>query len=144
MRACASVLVDVPLSDALSCLRCRALADPAPIWAGQSEAARVQTGRPGWCAPRDMPKLTRALDAADVSRVIEMAWEDRTPFEAIKTQFGLDEAAVTALMRQQLKPGSFRRWRDRVHGRKTKHAAMQPIALERDYRHQARHRTPQR
>ena len=55
-----------------------------------------------------MPKPTHVLDAADVSRVIEMAWEDRTPFKAIKTQFGLDEAAVIALMRQQLKPGSFR------------------------------------
>ena len=52
-----------------------------------------------------MPKpATRALDTVDVSRVIEMAWEDRTPFEAIETQFGLDEAAVIALMRQQLKP----------------------------------------
>ena len=77
-----------------------------------------------------MPKSTHVLDAADVSRVIEMAWEDRTPFEAIKTQFRLDEAAVIALMRQQLKPGSFRLWRERVHGRKTKHATMRPIALE--------------
>ena len=91
-----------------------------------------------------MPKPTHALDAADVSRVIEMAWEDRTPFEAIKTQFGLDEAAVIALMRQQLKPGSFRLWRDRVQGRKTKHAAMRPVALEGHHRHQARHRTTQR
>jgi uncharacterized protein (TIGR03643 family) len=91
-----------------------------------------------------MPNPPLALDAADVSRVIEMAWEDRTPFEAIKTQFGLDEAAVIALMRQQLKPGSFRLWRDRVQGRKTKHAAMQPPALEGGHRHQARHRTPQR
>ena len=91
-----------------------------------------------------MPKPTRALDAADVSRVIEMAWEDRTPFEAIKTQFGLDEAAVIALMRQQLKPGSFRLWRERVHGRKTKHATLRPIVLEGGHRHQARHRTPQR
>ena len=77
-----------------------------------------------------MPKPTCALDAADVSRVIEMAWEDRTPFDAIKTQFGLDEAAVIVLMRQQLKPGSFRLWRDRVHGRKTKHAAMRPDGLK--------------
>lgn len=69
-----------------------------------------------------MPNTTIALEAADVSRVIEMAWEDRTPFEAIKTQFGLDEAAVIALMRQQLKRGSFRLWRDRVRGRRTKHA----------------------
>jgi uncharacterized protein (TIGR03643 family) len=91
-----------------------------------------------------MPKPTRALDAAEVSRVIEMAWEDRTPFDAIETQFALDEAAVIALMRQQLKPRSFRLWRDRVHGRKTKHAAMRPVALKDGYRHQARHRTPQR
>ena len=91
-----------------------------------------------------MPKPTRTLDVADVSRVIEMAWEDRTPFEAIKTQFGLDEAAVIALMRQQLKLGSFRLWRKRVHGRKTKHAAMRPVALKGDHRHQARQRTPQR
>jgi len=91
-----------------------------------------------------MPKPTRALDAADVSRVIEMAWEDRTPFEAIKAQFELDEAAVIALMRQQLKPGSFRLWRARVQGRRTKHAALRPVDLEGGHRHQARHRTPQR
>ena len=91
-----------------------------------------------------MPKLTRALDAADASRVIEMAWEDRTPFEAIKTRFELDEAAVIALMRRQLKPGSFRLWCERVHGRKTKHATRQPAALAGGHRHQARHRTPQR
>ena len=91
-----------------------------------------------------MPKPTRALDAADVSRVIELAWEDRTPFEAIKAQFELDEAAVIALMRQQLKPGSFRLWRARVQGRRTKHAALRPVDLEGGHRHQARHRTPQR
>ncbi|MDZ7589643.1 MAG: TIGR03643 family protein [Rubrivivax sp.] len=91
-----------------------------------------------------MPKPARALDAADVSRVIEMTWEERTAFEAIETQFGLDEAAVIALMRQQPEPGSFRLWRDRAQGRKTKHAAMRPIALKGGYRHQARHRTPQR
>lgn len=91
-----------------------------------------------------MPKPIRALDAADVSRVIEMAWEDRTPFEAIETQFGLDETAVIALLRRQLKPGSFRLWRDRVQGRRTKHAALRPMALEGAHRHRARHRTPQR
>ena len=91
-----------------------------------------------------MPKPTRALNAADVSRLIEMAWEDRTPFEAIKAQFELDEAAVIALMRQQLKPGSFRLWRVRVQGRRTKHAALRPAVLQGGHRHQARHRTPQR
>jgi uncharacterized protein (TIGR03643 family) len=91
-----------------------------------------------------MSKPILTLDAADISRVIEMAWEDRTPFEAIKTQFGLDEAAVIALMRQQLKRGSFRLWRDRVEGRKTKHEALRPASLHSSHRHQARHRTPQR
>jgi uncharacterized protein (TIGR03643 family) len=91
-----------------------------------------------------MSKPIRTLDAADISRVIEMAWEDRTPFEAIKTQFALDEAAVIALMRQQLKRGSFRLWRDRVQGRKTKHEALRPASLHNSHRHQARHRTPQR
>ncbi len=83
-------------------------------------------------------------DAATLSRVIEMAWEDRTPFEAIQTQFALDEAAVIALMRRQLKPGSFRLWRERVRGRKTKHAALRPAEMTGGHRHQARHRPPQR
>ena len=68
--------------------------------------------------------LGLTLDAASLSRIIEMAWEDRTPFEAIKTQFALDEAAVKLLMRQRLKPGSYRLWRQRVQGRKAKHAVM--------------------
>ncbi len=58
-----------------------------------------------------------------LDRVIEMAWEDRTPFEAIEYQFGLLEKDVISLMRQSLKPVSFRTWRKRVSGRKTKHAA---------------------
>lgn len=84
------------------------------------------------------------LDAAAVSRVIEMAWEDRTPFEAILAQFELPEAAVIALMRRNLKPGSFRLWRRRVHGRATKHATLRPASMAGGQRHQARHRTPQR
>lgn len=61
------------------------------------------------------------LTAQDIDRVIEMAWEDRTTFEAIESQFGLPEASVIALMRSELKPGSFRAWRKRVSGRQTKH-----------------------
>lgn len=57
-----------------------------------------------------------------------MAWEDRVPFEAIESQFGLNEAAVVALMRAQLKPGSYRLWRRRVQGRKSKHAALPLLA----------------
>ena len=96
------------------------------------------------CVPCGMPNPPRAIDAAAVSRVIEMAWEDRTPFEAIETQFGLDESAVIALMRRQLKPGSFRLWRCRVQGRASKHAALRPVALAASHRHQARHRLTSR
>lgn len=61
------------------------------------------------------------MNAIDLDRIIEMAWEDRTPFDAIKSQFGVDEASVIALMRKNLKRSSFERWRKRVTGRKTKH-----------------------
>ena len=61
---------------------------------------------------------------ADLSRMIEMAWEDRTPFEAIEREFGLNESAVIRLMRQNLKSGSFKLWRKRVAGRKTKHLQL--------------------
>lgn len=57
------------------------------------------------------------LSAVDKDRIIEMAWEDRTPFEAILFQFGLSEAEVIELMRQQLKGSSFRLWRERVNSR---------------------------
>ncbi len=60
----------------------------------------------------------------DIDRIIEMAWEDRTPFEAIEAQFGLPEAEVIALMRRHMKASSFRTWRARVSGRKTKHAGL--------------------
>ena len=63
------------------------------------------------------------LPSEDLDRIIEMAWEDRTPFEAIEFQFGLSEPQVIALMRQQMKASSFKLWRKRVSGRKTKHAA---------------------
>jgi uncharacterized protein (TIGR03643 family) len=52
-----------------------------------------------------------------------MAWEDRTSFEAIQYQFGLSEKEVIELMRKEMKQSSFRMWRKRVSGRKTKHAA---------------------
>ena len=61
------------------------------------------------------------LSARDIDRVIEMAWEDRTPFGAITFQFGLKEQEVIELMRREMKPSSFRMWRKRVQGRATKH-----------------------
>ncbi|MFN3640342.1 MAG: TIGR03643 family protein [Flavobacterium sp.] len=60
----------------------------------------------------------------DIDRIIEMAWEDRTPFDAIKAQFNLAEQEVITLMRRELKPSSFRNWRARVQGRKTKHLQL--------------------
>jgi uncharacterized protein (TIGR03643 family) len=62
-----------------------------------------------------------SLDPQTVNRVIEMAWEDRTPFSAIEFQFGLQEKEVIALMRREMKRSSFKMWRRRVSGRKTKH-----------------------
>ena len=88
----------------------------------------------------DKPKAAQAaravLDAADISRVIEMAWEDRTSFDAIEQQFGLNEAAVIALMRRQLQRSSFKMWRERVTGRATKHAALRSPEVT---RHRASH-----
>lgn len=73
------------------------------------------------------------LDAVQLSRVIEMAWEDRTPFEAIEHSYALDETAVIKLMRQTLKPSSFRLWRQRVTNRATKHQAKRPFDVGRAY-----------
>ncbi len=61
------------------------------------------------------------LSEMDIDRIIEMAWEDRTPFDAIKLQFGLNEQAVRNLMRKELKASSYKRWRVRVEACKTKH-----------------------
>ena len=62
----------------------------------------------------------------DIDRIIEMAWEDRTPFEAIEYQFGLKENDVRKIMRKNLKRSSFELWRERVKGRKTKHSKTNP------------------
>lgn len=70
-----------------------------------------------------MPTVLPQEPQADLSRIIEMAWEDRTSFEAIESQFGLNESAVIALMRRHVTPSSFRMWRKRVSGRLTKHAS---------------------
>ena len=64
------------------------------------------------------------MEIIDVDRIIEMCWEDRTPFEAIEHQFGLTEEDAIKIMRYNLKPKSFKVWRKRVSGRKTKHMAL--------------------
>jgi len=72
------------------------------------------------------------LSATDKDRIIEMAWEDRTPFEAILFQFGLTEAEVIELMRQQLKGSSFRLWRERVNsGVSQKHLKKRSAEIDR-------------
>lgn len=61
------------------------------------------------------------LEVADLDRIIQMAWEDRTPFDAIHAQFGISEPATITLMRTTMKRSSFKMWRKRVQGRATKH-----------------------
>ena len=65
--------------------------------------------------------IDKHIDQIDLERIIEMAWEDRTPFEAINFQFNLKESDVIQLMRSNLKRSSFNNWRKRVSGRKLKH-----------------------
>ncbi|MGP5210637.1 TIGR03643 family protein [Psychrobacter alimentarius] len=77
--------------------------------------------------------VDRVLDEVQVSRVIEMAWEDRTPFGAIEHSYGLSEPDVIKLMRQELKPSSFRLWRQRVSNRATKHEAKRSFDVGRAY-----------
>ena len=66
----------------------------------------------------------KELPAQDKDRIIEMAWEDRTPFEAITAQFGLTESDTIELMRREMKRSSFNMWRERVQGRETKHEKL--------------------
>ncbi len=77
--------------------------------------------------------MSQVLTEEDISRVIEMAWEDRTPFEAIELQFGLSEPGVITLMRSHIKPSSFRLWRKRVSGRSSKHLKIRNPAISRGY-----------
>jgi uncharacterized protein (TIGR03643 family) len=78
-------------------------------------------------------RAPKSLSEADLSRLIEMAWEDRTPFDAIEQNFGLSEAQVIAIMRTELKRSSFNLWRKRVTGRATKHLALRSKLVTRAY-----------
>ena len=73
-----------------------------------------------------MKKLIQKYELTDrdINRIIEMAWEDRTPFEAIEVQFGLKEAEVIQLMKKQMRLNNWKKWRARVQGRKTKHRKL--------------------
>jgi uncharacterized protein (TIGR03643 family) len=74
-----------------------------------------------------------SFTADEVSRIIEMAWEDRTPFEAIFHQFDLNESQVIALMKQSLRRQSYKLWRRRVTGRVTKHLKIRNPEIIRGY-----------
>ena len=75
------------------------------------------------------------MKESDISRIIEMAWEDRTPFDAILDAYGLSEREVKALMKSQLKFSSYRLWRKSVTGRKTKHISRRNFIF-------GRHKSP--
>ncbi len=77
--------------------------------------------------------VTEHLSSSDISRVIEMAWEDRTPFEAIEILYSINESMVIKLMRYHLKSRSFKVWRKRVTGRKTKHMMRRSPEVSRGY-----------
>lgn len=69
----------------------------------------------------------------DLSRIIEMAWEDRTPFEAIENLYGLNQHQLIELMRKELKRSSFELWRKRTTGRTTKHLKLRSPEINRGY-----------
>ena len=75
--------------------------------------------------------MKKEFTEIELDRIIEMAWEDRTPFEAIRFQFGISEQETIEIMRKEMKPSSFRMWRARVQGRATKHAKLRSGAVGR-------------
>lgn len=75
--------------------------------------------------------MSSKLNSADIDRIIEMAWEDRTPFDAITYQFGMSEQEVKAIMLKHLKLSSYKLWRKRVQSRATKHLAKRNFVVGR-------------
>ena len=75
------------------------------------------------------------MNKSDISRIIEMAWEDRTPFEAIEATYNLSEKEVKDLMKKEMKYSSYKLWRQRVYGRKTKHLSKRSFVF-------GRHKSP--
>lgn len=73
----------------------------------------------------------KEFTAIEIDRIIEMAWEDRTPFEAIRYQFNISEQETIELMRKEMKKSSFQMWRARVQGRTTKHAKLRVNGIDR-------------
>tara|TARA_B100000678_G_scaffold229520_1_gene197743 strand:- start:6 stop:281 length:276 start_codon:yes stop_codon:yes gene_type:complete len=73
----------------------------------------------------------KSKNLEEIDRIIEMAWEDRTPFEAIFNQFEINEKDLIGIMRNNLKKSSFKLWRERVSGRKTKHSKLRENSIDR-------------
>jgi uncharacterized protein (TIGR03643 family) len=84
--------------------------------------------------------MKQEFTEAEIDRIIGMAWEDRTTFDVIKDQFGINESEVVKIMRANMKPSSFKMWRERVHGRKTKHRAKAEKDMDRFKSNDQRHR----
>lgn len=80
---------------------------------------------------RKVADIKSELTVIEIDRVIQMAWEDRTPFEAIKMQFGLSEAEVISLMKSEMRIQNWQKWRARVQGRASKHAALREEGVQR-------------
>lgn len=75
--------------------------------------------------------MKKEFTVLEIDRIIEMAWEDRTTFDAIKLQFGISEQEVIEIMRKEMKLSSFKMWRERVQGRSTKHAKLRVDGIDR-------------
>ena len=75
--------------------------------------------------------MTKVFTPLEIDRIIEMAWEDRTTFEAIKHQFGITEQETIEIMRKEMKLLSFKMWRKRVQGRATKHEKLRVEGIDR-------------
>ena len=75
--------------------------------------------------------MKKEFTEIELDRIIEMAWEDRTTFEAITYQFGISEQETIEIMRREMKPSSFRMWRKRVQGRSTKHEKLRGDGIDR-------------
>jgi uncharacterized protein (TIGR03643 family) len=77
--------------------------------------------------------IVNTYSPEDLSRIIEMAWEDRTPFEAIENLYGLNQHQLIELMRKELKRSGFELWRKRTTGRTTKHLKLRSPEINRGY-----------
>lgn len=86
-----------------------------------------------WNKGNNLANNKYQFSSEDISRIIEMAWEDRTPFEAIEYNYGINESSVIKLMRSNVTLSSFKLWRKRVSNRSTKHLSKRPSGVLRAY-----------